>query len=145
MSEVTEKEYKAQQSQKSNLEGQRKSYDTTIATLNDEIAQLERVKARVQAINTDFHTEVSTLKTNLNQERVFKGTQKTLYIDKYGANLLSAAETHRDDEVNHVLDEIETLLAEKKEQLASTGTLLDQVKAKINSIATWLNTHFFNN
>ena len=24
-------------------------------------------------------------------------------------------------------------------------SLLDQVKAKISSIATWLNTHFFNN
>ena len=138
MSEVTQEEYQSYQNKKWSATAEKTKHENAINGLNDDIAQLERVKERVKVISNDFEKEVSTLKSTIGEKREFTGKNKTTLIDSYGASLTKEAQGYRDKEVKRVLSDIEVLLAKKKTKLSEEKTSLSQAKRKLEEAIAWL-------
>lgn len=145
MAEVTEKEYRAKENEKSKYETQRKNCETAIQSLDDKIYDLDKAIDTMTQIYDDFKSNVTGLERLLEQKRDFSGVNKTKLIDSDGKFALTQGKDCQDNVVNYALDQLEWLRTDLKNQRDAQYGNLSIISNAIRSISTWLKTNFFNN
>lgn len=145
MTQVTEREYRAKERERDRYQREKKTYEGKIASLSDEIAELDRAINRMTQVYQDFKSQVNEMDDLFKERRVFTGNQYQQLICAEGNSLMSEAKRCQNHVINNALDELEWLRNEKRNQRNEQYGILGGILNRISSALTWLKTNFFNN
>lgn len=145
MTQVTEREYRAKERERDRYQREKKTCEKKIASLSDEIAELDRAINRMTQVYQDFKSQVNEMDDLFKERRKFTGNQYKQLVCTEGISLMSEAKRCQNQVINNALDELEWLRNEKRNQRNEQYGIFGRIQSCLSSALTWLKTNFFNN